>query len=166
MTKATWARTRLEANAQKAIRCRTKANATSFLPDETSKAGKEAMAMKRTTRDDDGLRAPRKQREVIRDVMLSAGQCATWLTLDELSKLTQYPPASISAQLRHLRKPEHGAFAVVKRSRAMDKTMRAEGFGVLWEYSVEEVRRVYARRKRKAPRRPRKAKAAEELARC
>ena len=47
----------------------------------------------------------RKQREVIRDVMLSAGQCATWLTLDELTKLTHYPPTSISAQLRHLRKP-------------------------------------------------------------
>jgi len=37
----------------------------------------------------------RRQREVIRDVMLSAGQCATWLTLDELAKLTHYPPASI-----------------------------------------------------------------------
>jgi DNA-binding IclR family transcriptional regulator len=27
------------------------------------------------------------------------------LTLDELAKLTHYPPASIFAQLRHLRKP-------------------------------------------------------------
>jgi hypothetical protein len=84
----------------------------------------------------------RKQREVIRDVMLSAGQCATWLTLDELAKLTHYPPASISAQLRHLRKPRYGGFAVVKRCRAVDKAMRAEGFGALWEYSVQPVQRV------------------------
>jgi len=52
----------------------------------------------------------RRQREVIRDVMLSAGQCATWLTLDELAKLTLYPPASIFAQLRHMRKPQNGAY--------------------------------------------------------
>ena len=63
----------------------------------------------------------RKQREVIRDVMLSAGQCATWLTLDELAKLTHYPPASISAQLRHLRKPQNGAHAVIKRCRTHEQ---------------------------------------------
>ncbi|MGB7282961.1 MAG: hypothetical protein WBE13_11925 [Candidatus Acidiferrum sp.] len=89
----------------------------------------------------------RKQREVIRDVMLSAGQCATWLTLDELTKLTHYPPASISAQLRHMRKPRFGAYTVVKRCRAVDKAMRAEGFGVVWEYSVQLERRSRIRRK-------------------
>ncbi|MGH9743900.1 MAG: hypothetical protein ACRD51_16260 [Candidatus Acidiferrum sp.] len=93
----------------------------------------------------------RKQREVIRDVMLSAGQCGTWLTLDELTKLTSYPPASISAQLRHLRKPRFGSFAVVKRCRATDKAMRGDGFGAVWEYSVQldkygAVRRVRRRR--------------------
>ncbi len=88
----------------------------------------------------------RKQREVIRDVMLSAGQCATWLTLDELAKLTHYPPASISAQLRHLRKPRFGGYEVVKRCRAVDKAMRADGFGAVWEYSVLQDRRVAARR--------------------
>lgn len=87
-------------------------------------------------------REVRRQREVIRDVMLSAGQCATWLTLEELARLTHYPPASISAQLRHLRKPEHGAFAVVKRCRRINKAMRAEGFGALWEYSVQQERRA------------------------
>lgn len=90
----------------------------------------------------------RKQREVIRDVMLSAGQCATWLTLDELSKLTHYPPASISAQLRHLRKPRYGAFDVVKRCRAVDRAMRADGFGSVWEYSVLQDRRARVRKKR------------------
>jgi hypothetical protein len=56
--------------------------------------------------------ARRRQRDVLCDVILSARECETWLTLDELAKLTHYPPASISAQLRHLRKPEYGAFWV------------------------------------------------------
>lgn len=95
------------------------------------------------------LEPARKQREVIRDVMLSAGQCASWLTLEELARLTQYPPASISAQLRHLRKPRYGGYAVVKRCRVVNKAMRAEGFGALWEYSVDAVRREMVGRKRK-----------------
>jgi hypothetical protein len=92
----------------------------------------------------------RRQREVIRDVMLSAGQCATWLTLDELAKLTHYPPASISAQLRHLRKPQNGAHTVVKRCRTTNKAMRAEGFGAVWEYSVLQERRAPVRRVRRS----------------
>lgn len=92
--------------------------------------------------------APRTQREVIRDVMLSAGQCATWLTLDELAKLTQFPPASISAQLRHLRKRMRGAFEVVKRCRVVNPAMRGEGLGVLWEYAVRPVARGTAARPR------------------
>jgi hypothetical protein len=59
--------------------------------------------------------ARRRQRDVLRDVMLSARECETWLTLDELAQLTHYPSASISAQLQHLRKPEHGRFVVEKR---------------------------------------------------
>lgn len=105
----------------------------------------------------------RKQREVIRDVMLSAGQCATWLTLDELAKLTHYPPASISAQLRHLRKPQNGAHAVIKRCRTTNKAMRAEGFGAVWEYAVQQERRVPVRR---AGRGRRKARVALLAASC
>jgi len=99
----------------------------------------------------------RKQREVIRDVMLSAGQCATWLTLDELAKLTHYPPASISAQLRHMRKPRFGAYEVVKRCRTVNKAMRAEGFGTVWEYSVLQHRGVRVRRVRNRRRKARRA---------
>jgi len=88
----------------------------------------------------------RRQKEVIRDVMLSAGECATWLTLDELAKLTQYPPASISAQLRHLRKPKFGAFKVTKRCRVVNRAMRAEGFGPVWEYSVAREAPVLTRK--------------------
>jgi hypothetical protein len=50
--------------------------------------------------------------------------------------------------LRHLRKPRFGAFAVMKRCRRINKAMRAEGFGALWEYSVARERRVPVRRKR------------------
>ena len=102
--------------------------------------------MRRTKRIEASPVILRKQREVIRDVMLSAGQCATWLTLDELAKLTHYPPASISAQLRHLRKPKNGAYEVVKRCRTTNKAMRPEGFGAVWEYSVVQERRVPLRR--------------------
>ena len=50
-----------------------------------------------------GKRRPvRTQRETLCDVMLSAAQCDTWLTLQELALLTHYGEASISAQLRHL----------------------------------------------------------------
>jgi hypothetical protein len=84
----------------------------------------------------------RVQREVIRDVMLSTAQCTTWLTLEELAKLTHYPPASISAQLRHLRKRRFGGFAVTKRCRRADRGMRGEGFGAVWEYSVTRTRRT------------------------
>ena len=83
--------------------------------------------MRRTKRIEASPVVLRKQREVIRDVMLSAGQCATWLTLDELAKLTHYPPASISAQLRHLRTD---GYILDKRQRSFDN-------GVVWEYSLK-----------------------------
>ena len=80
----------------------------------------------------------RRQRDVLRDVMLSAQQCETWLTLDELAKLTHYPPASISAQLRHLRKAEYGGFVVEKRCRETGKGVRGEDFGAVWEYRLTQ----------------------------
>ena len=79
----------------------------------------------------------RRQRDVLCDVMGSASQCDTWLTLDELSKLTHYPPASISAQLRHLRKPEFGGYEVEKRQRVSGRILRGEDFGTVWEYRLQ-----------------------------
>ena len=88
--------------------------------------------------------ARRRQRDVLCDVMLSARQCETWLTLDELSKLTHYPPASISAQLRHLRKPEFGGYAVEKRQRTAGRILRGEDFGTVWEYQLKRgIRRKF-----------------------
>jgi hypothetical protein len=88
-----------------------------------------------------GLKAimRRRQRDVLCDVMLSARQCETWLTLDELAKLTHYPPASISAQLRHLRKPEYGGFVVEKQPRVVGAVLRGENFGTVWEYHTKRA---------------------------
>jgi hypothetical protein len=40
-----------------------------------------------------------------------------WRTLDEIAAVTGDPTASISAQLRHLRKPRFGSYIVKKRRR-------------------------------------------------
>ncbi|HEX4541612.1 MAG TPA: hypothetical protein VH114_00485 [Candidatus Acidoferrum sp.] len=91
----------------------------------------------------------RRQRDVLCDVMLSARQCDTWPTLDELVKLTHYPQASISAQLRHLRKPEYGGFVVEKRPREFGRAMRGDEFGTVWEYQLRrKVRRVLGRKRK------------------
>lgn len=87
----------------------------------------------------------RSQRDVLRDVMLSAGDCDAWLTLEELAKLTHYPPASISAQLRHLRKPQYGAYLVEKRRREAGHLLRGEECGALWEYCLRHEDRADGR---------------------
>jgi hypothetical protein len=72
-----------------------------------------------------------------------AGDCEdpdrTVWTPDELAKLTHYPPASISAQLRHLGKPEYGGYAVEKRPREAGKVLRGEDFGTVWEYHLKHA---------------------------
>jgi hypothetical protein len=81
----------------------------------------------------------RSQREIIRDVMLSAAECETWLTLGELRALTRYGEASISAQLRHLRKEENGGYDVIKRHRegASPERPGSDGRGeCVWEYRM------------------------------
>jgi hypothetical protein len=88
------------------------------------------------------------QRYVLRDVMLSAAECDAWLTLEELARMTSYPPASISAQPRHLRKTRHGGYRLEKRCRAIAKFTagvdeRRAG-GPVWEYRIER-RRVRVR---------------------
>jgi hypothetical protein len=81
----------------------------------------------------------RSQMEIIRDVMLSAADCDSWLTLDELRKLTRFGEASISAQLRHLRKAENGGFELVKRHRdgVLPERSGADHRGeCVWEYRL------------------------------
>jgi hypothetical protein len=84
----------------------------------------------------------RSQREIIRDVMLAAADCETWLSLGELRALTRYGEASISAQLRHLRKLENGGYEVAKRHREDAGMSRSgtDGRGeCVWEYRVTHV---------------------------
>ena len=66
-----------------------------------------------------------RQHETIRDYMWDG----TWRTLSEIESATGYPQASVSAQLRHLRKPAFGAHTVEKRRRA--------GAGT-WEYRIKK----------------------------
>ena len=102
-------------------------------------AVRESVAMRPGEYD---ARRLRSQREVIRDVMLAAAQCDTWLTLGELRALTRYGEASISAQLRHLRKLENGGYGVEKRHREGVSTahLSKDGRGeCVWEYRVERV---------------------------
>lgn len=54
-----------------------------------------------------------KQHERIRDLMRDG----VWRSLGEIAECTGYPEASISAQLRHLRKPRFGSWRVEKRRR-------------------------------------------------
>lgn len=54
-----------------------------------------------------------KQHERIKALMLDG----KWRTLEEISGSTNDPVASISAQLRHLRKERFGAFLIERRSR-------------------------------------------------
>ncbi len=76
------------------------------------------------------------QLEVLRGVLLLAAQYDAWMTLGELAKKTRFPEASISAQLRHLRKPGHGSFQVEKRRRGWEEALRASTREKVWEYQV------------------------------
>ena len=53
-----------------------------------------------------------------------------WRTLGEISQITGDPEASISAQLRHLRKPRFGSFI-------LDKRHRGDPGRGLYEYRLE-----------------------------
>jgi hypothetical protein len=72
---------------------------------------------------------------VLRDVMLAAAKYGAWMTLRELSKLTGYGEASISAQLRHLRRARYGGFLLQKRTRCGEVVRPAEHF-IVWEYRL------------------------------
>ena len=78
----------------------------------------------------------KSQREVVRDVMLLAAFHDVWMSLEELAKKTRYPQASISAQLRHLRKPQYGGFVVEKRRRTWEETKKASLRELVWEYHM------------------------------
>jgi hypothetical protein len=86
------------------------------------------------------------QLEAIRELMLRASKRGEWLTLAEIAAPTEFGEASISAQLRHLRKPQHGAYCVEKRRRrsSAEGRLSSEARGTasfavcdaLWEYRI------------------------------
>ena len=78
----------------------------------------------------DGQRV-RTQLQAIADLMEEAYQKYEWLTLQEIEERTGYPQASISAQLRHLKKPQFGGHNVLKRRREFGGEERGT-----WEYLV------------------------------
>jgi hypothetical protein len=81
----------------------------------------------------------KRQMDIIRDVMLSANECGeTWLTLKEIEALTHYGQASISAQLRHCKKPQFGGYILEKRRRGNVKSG-------LWEYRLSKPEVVLER---------------------
>jgi len=98
--------------------------------------------MKKIRRRDPRPKPLKRQRDVLCDVMLSAGACETWLTLLELSRVTHYGEASISAQLRHLRKPQYGAFVVEKRQREAAEVLCGVEHGQVWEYRLSHAVRL------------------------
>jgi hypothetical protein len=81
----------------------------------------------------DGMSQPGPtQRETLLMVLRLAAQYETWVTLAELAGKTKFPPASISAQLRHLRKARYGAWGIEKRRR---EWVTEE---LVWEYRLAE----------------------------
>jgi hypothetical protein len=83
------------------------------------------------------------QLAAIRELMRRALARGVWLTLGEIAEATEFGEASISAQLRHLRKAPHGGYRVEKRRRrlaravgAMRKIRDARRGLVTWEYRV------------------------------
>jgi len=61
------------------------------------------------------MQEPARSLSHIRDVMLSAAECGTWLTLAEISKLTGYSDFNIKARLRELRQ---AGYTVERRIRS------------------------------------------------
>jgi hypothetical protein len=77
------------------------------------------------------------QLAAIRKLMRRAFARGAWLTLGEIAEATEFAEASISAQLRHLRKPHHGRHRVEKRRKRPMREIR-DGWRepVVWEYRV------------------------------
>lgn len=68
-----------------------------------------------------------KQLDRVRGLMIDG----RWRTLQQIARLTHDPEASISAQLRHLRKERFGAYLVHRRR-------RGDGRKGLFEYQLCE----------------------------
>jgi hypothetical protein len=114
--------------------------------DESAGDGGEARAMEAEPLEaqvnDTVIEEEETQLAAIRELMTRAGARGLWLTLGEIAEATEFAEASISAQLRHLRKPRHGAHRVEKRRRgrrraSAARTLRDGRRGpMIWEYRL------------------------------
>ena len=90
------------------------------------------------------LKEDETQLAAIRELMMRACARGIWLSLAEIAEATEFAEASISAQLRHLRKVHHGGHRVEKRRRGSahiaaggrQKVGDARRGPVIWEYRV------------------------------
>jgi hypothetical protein len=97
------------------------------------------------------------QLAAIRELMKRACARGIWLSLAEIAEATEFAEASISAQLRHLRKVHHGGHRVEKRRRGSahiaaggrQKVGDARRGPVIWEYRVRP--RAWGFHARKTP---------------
>ena len=82
-------------------------------------------------------RTRRSQREVLLELLRAAARRSAWLSLNEMARETNFPHASISAQLRHLRKPKHGSWKIERQRRDW------VALQLVWEYRLAgKTRRV------------------------
>lgn len=86
------------------------------------------------------------QPEVLLDLLRSAVERDAWLTLDEMAGETKLPPASISAQLRHLRKPQYGP-GPLSASNERGRPLNSCG-NTGWAVSATEGREVKEKKQR------------------
>lgn len=65
-----------------------------------------------------------------------------WHTLTEISQHTHDPEASISAQLRHLRKPHFGSYTINRRHRG-DRSIGLYEYQLLKSESVQQPDEIF-----------------------
>ena len=75
-----------------------------------------------------------KQLTRVKEVLVKAAAIKYWMTLREISVLTKFGEASVSARIRDLRKNQFGGYAVQRRRRG-DPTKG------LWEYLLANPER-------------------------
>ena len=112
---------------------------------DRSKAVRKEKGMRERKRRETVNVKRKTQREVVRDALLCAARLEVCMTLGELSRKTKYPEASISAQLRHLRKLRNGGYVVETRHREVEEVNRESKHEKVWEYRMRYgvwVRRV------------------------
>jgi hypothetical protein len=92
-------------------------------PDEVDPGSGGEMGRTRKIQEaSEGVTPAKTQREILREVLPSATECGSWLSLNQLPKMASHAQARISAQLRPLRKQQYGDWAIDKRCNEVEET--------------------------------------------